>query len=69
MNTISSIVAAAAIALSSTAGASVTGSLGTGGGSFLALSSAGLAGSSVATWVAESPSGFKGKEATVLCDA
>lgn len=49
MNTISSIVAAAAIALSSTAGASVTGSLGTGGGSFLALSSAGLAGGSVAT--------------------
>lgn len=49
MNTISSIAAAAAIALSSTAGASVTGGLGTGGGTFLALSSAGLAGGSVAT--------------------
>ena len=49
MKTISSIVAAAAIALSSTAGASVIGSLGTGGGTFLALSSAGLAGGSVAT--------------------
>ena len=49
MKTISSIVAAAAVVLSSTAGASVTGSLGTGGGSFLALSSAGLAGGSVAT--------------------
>ena len=49
MKTISSIAAAAAIALSSTAGASVTGGLGTGGGTFLALSSAGLAGGSVAT--------------------
>lgn len=49
MKTISSIVAAAAIALSGTAGASVIGSLGTGGGTFLALSSAGLAGGSVAT--------------------
>lgn len=49
MKTISSIVAAAAIALSSTAAASVIGTLGTGGGTFLALSSAGLAGGSVAT--------------------
>lgn len=49
MKTISSIVGAAAIVLSSAAGASVTGSLGGGGGTFLALSSAGLSGGSVAT--------------------
>jgi hypothetical protein len=49
MKTISSIVGAAAIVLSSAAGASVTGSLGNGGGTFLALSSAGLSGGSVAT--------------------
>ena len=49
MKTISSILGAAALALSTAASASVTGSLGTGGGSFLALSSAGLAGGTVAT--------------------
>ena len=49
MKTISSIVGAAAIVLSSAAGASVVGSLGSGGGTFLALSSAGLSGGSVAT--------------------
>ncbi len=49
MKTISSIVGAAAILVSSAAGASVTGSLGGGGGTFLALSSAGLSGGSVAT--------------------
>lgn len=49
MKTISSIVAAAALALCTAASAGVTGSLGGGGGTFLALSSAGLAGGSVAT--------------------
>lgn len=49
MKTISSIVSVAALALCTAASASVVGSLGTGGGSFLALSSAGLNGGSVAT--------------------
>jgi hypothetical protein len=49
MKTLSSIVAAAALLLCTVAGASVTGSLGNGGGTFLALSSAGLSGGSVAT--------------------
>jgi hypothetical protein len=49
MKTPSSIVAAAALLLCAGAGASVTGSLGNGGGTFLALSGAGLDGGSVAT--------------------
>lgn len=48
MKTIGSILGAAALAACTTASAGVTGSLG-GGGTFLALSSAGLAGGSVAT--------------------
>ena len=43
------LVGAAALALCATAGASVAGSLGGGGNTFLALSSAGLAGGAVAT--------------------
>ena len=49
MKTISSILGAAALALCTAAGAGVVGSLGNGGGTFLALSSAGLSGGSVAT--------------------
>ncbi len=49
MKTIGSIIGAAALALSTISSASVTGSLGGGGNTFLALSNAGLAGGSVAT--------------------
>lgn len=49
MKTLSLLCGAAALALSSAASAGVVGNLGGGGGSFLALSSAGLDGGSVAT--------------------
>lgn len=49
MKLIGSLFGAVAIALCTSAGASVTGSLGNGGGTFLSLSAAGLNGGSVAT--------------------